>query len=79
MSTVAAPGEDARPALALVNTRRNDHGVPVDDLADTTAVRAWLARQGFARAHVDDAALAAMHELRHAIRELLEARIDGRP
>jgi predicted RNA-binding Zn ribbon-like protein len=75
----AAPGEAARPALALVNTRRNDRGAPVDDLATPADTGAWLTRQGLApEARVDDAALAAVHELRDAVRELLEARIGGR-
>jgi predicted RNA-binding Zn ribbon-like protein len=79
MSMIAAPGEGARPALALVNTRRNDHGAPVDDLATTADVRTWLARHGLAPdARVDDAALVAIRELRDAVRELLEARIDRR-
>jgi predicted RNA-binding Zn ribbon-like protein len=79
MSTIAAPGEAARPALALVNTRRNDHGAPVDDLATTATAGTWLARHGLAPdARVDDPALVAMRELRDAVRELLEARIDGR-
>jgi predicted RNA-binding Zn ribbon-like protein len=79
MSTIAAPGEAARPALALVNTRHHDHRGPVDDLATRADVRTWLARQGLAPdARVDDAALVAIRELRDAVRELLEARIDGR-
>jgi predicted RNA-binding Zn ribbon-like protein len=79
MSSIAAPGEAARPALALVNTRRNDHGAPIDDLATTADVGTWLARHGLAPdARVDNAALVAIRELRNAVRELLEARIDGR-
>jgi predicted RNA-binding Zn ribbon-like protein len=78
--TAAAPGEAARPALALVNSRRNaPGGKPVDDLATPGGLRAWLARRGLAQdAPVDDAGLAAVRELRMAVRELLEARIDGR-
>ena len=79
MSTSAAPGETTRPALALVNTRRNDHGAPIDDLATTADVGTWLARHGLAPdARVDNAALVAIRDLRDAVRELLEARIDGR-
>ena len=79
MATGAAPGEAARPALALVNSRRNDAGWPVDDLATPVGLRAWLAEQGLvAHARVDAAALAALRELRDAVRELLEARIEER-
>jgi predicted RNA-binding Zn ribbon-like protein len=77
--SAAAPGEDARPALALVNSRRNDAGEPVDDLATPACLRAWLAEHGLGSpARVDAAALAAVRELRSAVRELLEARIDQR-
>jgi predicted RNA-binding Zn ribbon-like protein len=79
MSTAAAPGEAARPALALVNSRRNDAHGPVDDLATPAGLGAWLAHQGLVpHARVNDAALAAVRELRGAVRELLEARIDAR-
>jgi predicted RNA-binding Zn ribbon-like protein len=79
MSTAAAPGETARPALALVNSRRNDADGPVDDLATPAGLREWLANQGLVpHARVDDAALAAVRELRGAVRHLLEARIAGR-
>jgi predicted RNA-binding Zn ribbon-like protein len=79
MSSAAAPGETARPALALVNSRRNDAGRPVDDLASPADLGAWLAGQGLvSHARVDAAALAAVRELRGAVRELLEARIAGR-
>jgi predicted RNA-binding Zn ribbon-like protein len=89
-----APGESARPALALVNSRRNEPAGPIDELASPAAMRAWLADHGlqttsspFAPAgnegraadeRDDDAALAAMRALRDAVRELLVARIDGR-
>jgi predicted RNA-binding Zn ribbon-like protein len=79
MSSVPAPGEAARPALALVNSRRNEHGEPIDDLATPAGVVAWLARHGLAPdTRVDDAALAGVRALREAVRELLEARIAGR-
>jgi predicted RNA-binding Zn ribbon-like protein len=79
MPSTAAPGESARPALALANSRRNEHGVAVDDLATPAGLGAWLAKQGLAPdTRVDAAALAAVHDLRAAIRELLEARILGR-
>jgi predicted RNA-binding Zn ribbon-like protein len=79
MSTAAAPGEDARPALALVNSHRNDAHGPVDDLATPASLGAWLAEQGLLpHARADDAALAAVRELRGAVRELLEARIEVR-
>jgi predicted RNA-binding Zn ribbon-like protein len=75
----AAPGEAARPALALVNSRRNVAGGPVDELATPGGLRTWLAEQGLVPdAEADDAALAAVRELRSAVRELLEARIDRR-
>jgi predicted RNA-binding Zn ribbon-like protein len=79
MSKLAAPGETARPALALVNSRRNEAGVPVDDLATRAGLGAWLAEHGLpSDPRVTDAALAAVRELRGALRELLEARIDVR-
>jgi predicted RNA-binding Zn ribbon-like protein len=79
MPTVAAPGEAARPALALVNSRRNDAGRPVDEFGTPAGLSAWLARHGLvADAPVNEAALAAVRELRGAVRELLQARIDGR-
>jgi predicted RNA-binding Zn ribbon-like protein len=79
MSTAAAPGEAARPALALVNSRRNDAHGPVDDLATPAGLSAWLEERGLAPSTpVDDAALGAVRELRGAVRELLDARIAGR-
>jgi predicted RNA-binding Zn ribbon-like protein len=79
MSSSAAPGEATRPALALVNSRRNEAGRPVDELATPAGLRAWLAAQALMpEPRVDDRALATVRELRGAIRELLEARIHGR-
>jgi predicted RNA-binding Zn ribbon-like protein len=80
MSSVPAPGEAARPALALVNSHRNDPEGPVDDLATPSDAGAWLAGQGLVErpARVNQAALGALRELRGAVRELLEARIAGR-
>jgi len=79
MVSIAAPGEAARPALALVNSRRNNADGPVDELASRASLGTWLAGQGLvSHARVDDAALAAVRELRGAVRELLEARIAGR-
>jgi predicted RNA-binding Zn ribbon-like protein len=79
MPTIAAPGEAARPALALVNSRRNDAHGPVDDLATPAGLGSWLAeRELVLDARVDDVALAAVRELRDAVRELLEARIELR-
>jgi predicted RNA-binding Zn ribbon-like protein len=79
MPTAPAPGEAARPVLALVNSRRNAAGRPVDDLATPADLAAWLANQGLVpRTGSDDAALAAVRELRDAVRELLLARIAGR-
>jgi predicted RNA-binding Zn ribbon-like protein len=79
MSTTAAPGEAARPALALVNSRRNAAHGPVDDLATQTSLGDWLAEHGLVPdARVDEGALAAVRELRDAVRELLEARIEVR-
>src|SRR5215211_6767169 len=79
MVSIAAPGEAARPALALVNSRRNNADGPVDELATRASLGTWLAGQGLvSHARVDDAALAAVRELRGAVRELLEARIAGR-
>jgi predicted RNA-binding Zn ribbon-like protein len=80
MSTTAAPGEAARPALALVNSRRRaPGGDAVDELASPDALRAWLAGHGLpTSARIDRAGPATMRELRDAVRELLVARIDGR-
>jgi predicted RNA-binding Zn ribbon-like protein len=79
MTTTAAPGEATRPALALVNSRRNAAYGPVDDLATQAGLGAWLAEQGLVSdARADKAALAAVRELRAAVRELLEARIEER-
>jgi predicted RNA-binding Zn ribbon-like protein len=77
--TGPAPGEAVRPALALVNSRRNAAGAEVDDLATPSDMRVWLLERGLARhARVDAAALAAVRELRGAVRELLESRIEAR-
>jgi predicted RNA-binding Zn ribbon-like protein len=77
--TVAAPGEAAHPALALVNSRRNDAGIQLDDLATPEGLGAWLREHDLARdAPVDAAALATVRELRRAVRELLDARIERR-
>jgi predicted RNA-binding Zn ribbon-like protein len=71
-----APGESARPALALVNSRRNEPAGPVDHLANSTALRRWLVTQGLpADGRLDPE---AMRELRVAVRELLLARIEQR-
>jgi predicted RNA-binding Zn ribbon-like protein len=79
MPTVAAPGESERPALALVNSVRNDTSGLVDEIATPAGLRAWLRRQDVvADAPVDAAAVIAVRELRSAVRELLQARIDGR-
>jgi predicted RNA-binding Zn ribbon-like protein len=79
MPTAAAPGEAARLALALVNSRRNDPDGPADDLATPAGLSQWLTKHALAPdARVDDAALAAIRELRVAVRELLEARIEAR-
>jgi predicted RNA-binding Zn ribbon-like protein len=79
VSTVPAPGETVHPALALVNSRRNDADGPVDDLASPAELGAWLADRGLTPpARADAAALASVRELRDAVRELLMARIAGR-
>jgi predicted RNA-binding Zn ribbon-like protein len=75
--TTVAPGEHAHLALALANSRRNDPTGPVDDLANAATMRAWLEDHDLER-DGDEAALAAMRELRDAVRELLLARIDDR-
>jgi predicted RNA-binding Zn ribbon-like protein len=68
-----------RPALALVNSRRNDARGPVDEIATPAGLRAWLRRQHVvADARVNAAAVLAVRELRSAVRELLQARIDAR-
>jgi predicted RNA-binding Zn ribbon-like protein len=76
MRSVIAPGEDTRPALALVNSRRNEPDGPIDELTSPAALRAWLTDHGFAAGGAVD--LAAMLELRTAVHELLLARIERR-
>lgn len=79
MATGAAPGEPERPALALVNSRRNAPTGPIDDLASTSALRGWLADHDvLSLGTCDGAALRSVQDLRDAIRELLLARIEGR-
>ena len=79
MSTAPAPGEAAHPALALVNSCRNDAGEPIDDLATPGGLHAWLTQQALVPdARVDEDALAAVRELRAAVRDLLRARIEMR-
>jgi predicted RNA-binding Zn ribbon-like protein len=77
-----APGERAHPALALANSRHNAPAGPIDELASPATMGAWLAAHDFARAtgdaRDDEGALAAMRELRRAVRELLLARVEGR-
>jgi predicted RNA-binding Zn ribbon-like protein len=74
--TTVAPGEHAHLALALANSRRKDPTGPVDELANPATMRAWLAAHGLESG--DEPGLAAMRELRDAVRELLLARIDDR-
>jgi predicted RNA-binding Zn ribbon-like protein len=71
-----APGESVRPALALVNSRRNEPAGPVDDLASPTALRRWLAHQELPAGRRLDPE--GVRELRAAVRELLLARIEQR-
>lgn len=79
MLPTPAPGEAARPALALANSRRNAPDGHVDDLANAAALQAWLADHGLPTdERIDRAALAALRRLRDAVRELLLARIEGR-
>ena len=79
MRAVIAPGEDTRPALALVNSRRNSPEGPVDELATAASLGAWLRGHGLAAGgRVARPELGAMRELREAVRELLLARIEDR-
>jgi predicted RNA-binding Zn ribbon-like protein len=72
-----APGESARPALALVNSRRNESAGPVDDLASPSGLHRWLVTQGLpADGELDPE---GVRDLRAAVRELLLARIEQRP
>jgi predicted RNA-binding Zn ribbon-like protein len=75
-----APGEDVSAALALVNTRYVDLGDLFDDIADPAAAREWLADRAGAPLHLPlgQEALARVHDLRAAARELLSARCEGR-
>jgi predicted RNA-binding Zn ribbon-like protein len=73
-----APGEAGHPALALANSRRAGPGGPADELASPAALRRWLVARGLPAQGADRAALAAVRHLRDAVRELLEARIEGR-
>ena len=74
---VYAPGEDRHLALALVNSRRNGPGEPVDELADAAGMVAWLRAHGLEDPEAGDAELAALRTLRDAVRRLLMARIEG--
>jgi predicted RNA-binding Zn ribbon-like protein len=78
-TTGAAPGEHGRPALALVNSRRNGPSGPIDELASTAALCRWLEdHQVVSLRECDGADLRSMIALRDAVRELLLARIEGR-
>src|SRR4051812_45433984 len=72
-----APGEPQHPALALVNSRRNGPDGAVDELATVAGLRAWTVTHALPPGEDADA-LAAMRDLRDAVRELLTARIEGR-
>lgn len=74
----AAPGERLHPAIALVNSRRNDPAGAVDELASRATARAWLKEHGFSPARCTTTELAALRELRDAVRALLLARIGER-
>jgi predicted RNA-binding Zn ribbon-like protein len=76
----AIPGEEASPALALVNSRHAGPAGPLDHVARPAELRRWLAERGLAsgRAAVRAADVAGFHELRAAVRELLVARIEQR-
>jgi predicted RNA-binding Zn ribbon-like protein len=75
-----APGDELSPALALVNTRYADLGNLFDELEDPGSVPAWLANRAEAPRDLalDSDDLLRVHDLRAAVRELLEARIESR-
>jgi predicted RNA-binding Zn ribbon-like protein len=74
-----APGEDDHLALALVNSRRNARRGAVDDIADATAVRRWLAERASVSVRVNAGAVQRVADVRTAARELLAAAIERRP
>jgi predicted RNA-binding Zn ribbon-like protein len=76
-----APGEDISVALALVNSLGGGPGGPLDQLATPTEVARWMRSSGLGSvtsAHVSPADIAALAELRDAIRELFTASADER-
>jgi predicted RNA-binding Zn ribbon-like protein len=76
----AGPLRDAPLAIELHNTRYAVAGSPVDGLADAGQARAWVAAVG---ARIGDAPggpppeIGRLVALREAVRELLQAAIDG--
>jgi len=76
---VVVPGEERSPALALVNSRHNSPGGLVDRIERPEDAMAWLVERGLlpVGTALPAAHLAALHELRDAVRTLFIARIEG--
>lgn len=73
-----APGEERHPALALVNSRRVAGGEPVDELATAPGARHWTRAHGLGEGVSRTSDAAELRRLRTAVRDLFEARIEGR-
>jgi predicted RNA-binding Zn ribbon-like protein len=76
-----APGEDVSVALALVNSLTTGPAGPADQLATPVEIARWIRASGLGSvtaAHVSPADVAALAELRSAVRELFTAAADER-
>lgn len=73
-----APGEERHPALALVNSRRLAGGEPVDELGTVPRARRWTRAHGLGEGVRRASDAAELRRLRDAVRDLLEARMEGR-
>jgi predicted RNA-binding Zn ribbon-like protein len=76
-----APGEDVSVALALINSLTSGPAGPADQLATPVEVARWFRASGLGSVtagHVSPADVAALAELRTAIRELFTAAADER-
>ena len=81
MAEEGIPGEAEHPALALVNTVLRRHGGELDLIAGPSEAGRWLTghlrRLAGEAPSMDGAGLAALGELRGAIREVFRARVAG--
>lgn len=72
----AEPQRDTELFVDFVNTLRYTDGIPDDDIADASALHAWLASRGLLHARVSRAAverrLPAFHDLRRLVADVTE-------